>query len=157
VATVFAVTRERRRTLIIGIVAIAAAVAFLLLAVNTDFYAPGAYHIQQTLANADGGRNSFLSSYQLGNVIYFTLRKSYSVVAFAILGFLTAPLWPRVKRVRASGLVVAGFSAVIEIVQKVLGSDEVIASNLFDIACGLAGGLIGAVLWNALVDRKKRA
>jgi hypothetical protein len=90
----------------------------------------------------------------------FLLRKLYSIVAFAIVGALAAPTFPRKARLVACTLLVAIFSTVIEIAQKLTGTNESLASNAFDVACGAAGGLIGAALWNlgeALARRRRRS
>ena len=84
------------------------------------------------------------------------LRKTYSVVAFAIVGFFVAPLVRPQYRIRGDAGAVAGFSGLIEIAQKVAGSSEGYASNAFDIACGALGGALGALAWNALVHRRSR-
>ena len=75
------------------------------------------------------------------------LRKLYSVVAFALLGFIVQLALPRTRRpeLRAA-LIVAAFSAVIEVVQKLDGAHEGLLSNALDVACGALGGWLGAVV-----------
>ena len=79
------------------------------------------------------------------------LRKLYSVVAFALLGFIVHLALPRIRRpeLRAA-LIVAAFSAVIEVVQKLHGAHEGLLSNAIDIACGALGGWLGASLARAV-------
>ena len=77
------------------------------------------------------------------------LRKFYSVVAFALLGFIVHLALPRTRRpeLRAA-LIVAGFSAVIEVVQKLDGAHEGLLSNAIDVACGALGGWLGAAIFS---------
>ncbi|MDB5029022.1 MAG: hypothetical protein JWO66_2711 [Candidatus Eremiobacteraeota bacterium] len=79
------------------------------------------------------------------------LRKFYSVVAFALIGYVVDRALPPTRRpaLRAA-LIVAAFSAVIEIVQKQRHAHEGLLSNAFDIACGAFGG------WLAVAPRTWR-
>jgi hypothetical protein len=79
------------------------------------------------------------------------LRKLYSIVAFALLGFVVHVALPRTRRpeLRAA-LIVAAFSAVIEVVQKLDGAPEGLLSNAIDVACGALGGWLGALAARAL-------
>jgi hypothetical protein len=79
------------------------------------------------------------------------LRKFYSVVAFALLGFLVDKALPRTRRpaLRAA-LIVATFSAFIEVAQKLHYAREGLLSNAFDIACGALGGWLGVVAGRAV-------
>lgn len=78
------------------------------------------------------------------------LRKLYSVVAFAVVGFPIA----RARQLTGSsatassiGWVVAGYSAVIEVLQFFLDPPpEGLLSNAIDVACGFFGGAIAAWL-----------
>jgi hypothetical protein len=109
------------------IVAVAIALVMLALAVNNDVY-------------------NLTSPPTLDN--YVLLRKLYSVVAFAAVGYPVA----RARRAAGAssgplviGLMIAGYSAVIEVLQFALDPPwEGLASSLFDVVCGLGGGLIGA-------------
>lgn len=85
--------------------------------------------------------------------LHVLLRKVYSVVAFSLLGFVVHSALPRTPRpaLRAA-LVVAAFSAVVEVAQKLRGAHEGLASNAFDIACGALGGWLAVTL--ARVTRK---
>jgi hypothetical protein len=85
------------------------------------------------------------------------LRKFYSVVAFAIVGYLEA----RVVRatstsdVLRAGVTVGLYSATIEIAQKIVGSHEGIRWNAADTVMGALGGLIGSsfYLWTCRATR----
>lgn len=76
---------------------------------------------------------------------HVALRKAYSVGAFALVGFLTTNALPRTARpaLRAAVLV-AIYSAAIEVVQAFDGSHEGLTWNAVDIACGALGGALGA-------------
>ena len=146
------VTRSRGVALVAAVLAVAAAIAFLALSVDRHVYAPGARAVQQGAAHA-AGWHGFLAGPTFAESVYFFIRKTYSIVAFAVLGLLLSPLFGRPRRSRSVALVVAGFSAVIEVVQKVSGSDESLASNAFDVGCGFVGGFVGAGVWNAIETR----
>jgi hypothetical protein len=87
---------------------------------------------------------------------YVVLRKCYSVIAFAAVGYPVA----RARRAEGAsatplviGGIIAGYSAVIEILQYFMDPPyEGLLSNAFDVFCGLAGGWIAA-----LVARPRRS
>lgn len=84
------------------------------------------------------------------------LRKAYSVVAFAVVG-LTAEKALGVSRrsVLRATLLIALYSAAIEVVQWIDGSHEGLRWNAFDVLCGAVGGALGALA--AQVRPKRRA
>ena len=142
-----------------ALLAAGAAAVFLAISVDHNVYAPGAYKVHNEIAEHTHVTSAeerlppiarrWLSPFRI-------LRKTYSVVAFAIVGFFIAPLLRRNRRIRTDALIVAGFSTLIEIVQKAAGSVEGLPSNAFDIACGALGGILGAYAWNALMHRRPR-
>jgi glycopeptide antibiotics resistance protein len=132
---------------------LAAAVGALLIFVAIDskqIYSPGAGHVYRFLFV----RYSILRGFETP-VGFMTvdsiLRKLYALAAFALVGLLSAPLF-RTRRRRAAALLVTGFSLAIEILQKIGGSRESIASNVFDILSGTIGGYVGAVVFEALAS-----
>ncbi|MBC5799635.1 MAG: hypothetical protein GIX03_05570 [Candidatus Eremiobacteraeota bacterium] len=139
--------------MVFGMLAAAAAVVFLAISLDPQLYAPGAGTLERHLpeharVHRVERRLPLVARRALEPRNF--LRKLYSVIAFAIVGFFAAPLIPRPARLRWDTALIAGFSLVIEIAQKLTGADETYASNLFDIACGALGGVIGALIWNAL-------
>lgn len=74
------------------------------------------------------------------------LRKGYSIVAFALVGYLAGRAALEWRR-RATGpgltLAVALYSAAIEVGQAIHGSHEGLMSNAFDVFCGAVGGWLG--------------
>ena len=77
---------------------------------------------------------------------HVVLRKTYSVIAFASLGYLVG------RAVREHGgrptplglaAAVAAYSLAIECGQAVVGSREGLAWEAIDVACGALGGLLG--------------
>jgi uncharacterized BrkB/YihY/UPF0761 family membrane protein len=82
--------------------------------------------------------------------LHVLLRKVYSVVAFTLLGVVVHFALPRTRRpaVRAA-LIVAAFSAAIEVAQKLRGAHEGLLSNAFDVACGALGGWLAVTLARA--------
>ena len=85
------------------------------------------------------------------------LRKAYSVVAFALVGFSLARTtqvagrsWNPVQ----VGLSVGLYSALIEVCQRLLaGARESFAQQSVDVAAGLIGGALGAVVAEAFARR----
>ncbi len=77
---------------------------------------------------------------------HVALRKAYSIVAFAVVGFTAdRALRPSGLAVLRAAALVALYSAAIEVVQALRGSNEGLAWNGIDTACGAAGGAIGAI------------
>jgi len=78
------------------------------------------------------------------------LRKSYSVVAFGLIGFLfarTAHAFGRAWGTAQVSVTVGGYSALIELCQRLFsGARESLEQQSFDVAMGLAGGALGALL-----------
>jgi hypothetical protein len=75
------------------------------------------------------------------------LRKLYSILAFTLLGFIVDKALPYTRRpaVRAA-LIVAAFSAAIEVAQKLNHAHEGLRSEAFDIACGAFGGWLAVTI-----------
>jgi hypothetical protein len=85
---------------------------------------------------------------------HVALRKTYSVVAFAVVGLtLDKALGPSRHSVRRATLIVALYSVAIEFVQWIKGSHEGLGWNTFDVLCGALGGALGTL---ALKVRTKR-
>ena len=95
---------------------------------------------------------------------HVALRKSYSIVAFAVVGFPIA--WARVKTgapatTRVVGGIVAAYSALIEVLQyfAALAANELpdsIADDLFDVLCGFIGGAIAVWIARRLVSSSRQ-
>ena len=92
----------------------------------------------------------------VGLDFHVVLRKAYSVIAFGVIGYCAA----RASRAGGSSVVswqialwVAAFSAAIEIAQSFTPPPEGLESNAIDVACGFAGGWLGALF----VRRHRRA
>lgn len=86
------------------------------------------------------------------------LRKAYSVIAFAVVGFFAdKSLRRRGNRTLRAMLAVAAFSTLIELAQYLHGTREGLVSNAFDIACGALGGWLGVVIARVLGDRRADA
>jgi len=142
--------------ILFGLLAAAAAVVFLAIAIDNGVYAPGAHR---------GGRQERILAplVQHAPVRFkhdltprIVVRKIYSVIAFAIVGLLAAPLIAAQRRIGASALLVGGFSLIIEIAQRATVSQESNLFSLFDIGCGAVGGVIGAVGWNVMAQAFRR-
>jgi hypothetical protein len=83
------------------------------------------------------------------------LRKFYSIVAFAVIGFVVDKALPRTRRpaLRAA-IIVAAFSAVIEVAQKLHGAREGLLSEAIDVACGALGGWLAVTIAGAITRRR---
>ena len=89
--------------------------------------------------------------------LHVMLRKTYSVVAFAIVGFtLTGALPPARRGIGWIGLAVACYSGVIELGQAAHGYAETPFSRAFDVLCGFAGGAAGSAALRSLKRRAAR-
>ena len=85
------------------------------------------------------------------------LRKAYSIAAFALVGFTARKaLGASALTASRGALLVAAYSAAIEIAQAVKGSHEGIAWNAVDVLCGAAGGWLGVVA-NRIRRSRRRA
>jgi hypothetical protein len=145
---------QRTLLTICALLAVTAAVVFLAISIDSEIYAPGA---------GSGHLHAGLGVYQkLRPRVQYdlserrVLRKIYSVVAFAIVGLLVAPFTPKEQRIVACTALLAIYSLVIEVAQKlVLHSPEGLLSNAFDIGCGALGGCLGALIfsWLARIAR----
>lgn len=74
------------------------------------------------------------------------LRKAYSIGAFAVIGFLVVrSRLPGLTRPWPVALTVGLYSAAIEVGQYLTGVREGLASNAFDVLCGVIGGALGCI------------
>lgn len=76
------------------------------------------------------------------------LRKTYSIVAFALVGWLFArALTASGKRssILTVAVCIAAYSGLIEVGQQLGTSQESLGWHLFDVACGFIGGVIGSL------------
>ncbi|HTD38836.1 MAG TPA: hypothetical protein VK669_15100 [Candidatus Limnocylindrales bacterium] len=98
------------------------------------------------------GEDAFQGPFALRTI----LRKLYSIVAFALLGFIVNRALPPARRpaLRAA-LIVAIFSGFIEIAQKLNHAPEGLLSNAIDIGCGGLGGWLGVVLDRAAARARR--
>jgi hypothetical protein len=84
------------------------------------------------------------------------LRKFYSIVAFTLLGFIVDKALPRTRgRALRTALIVAAFSACIEVAQKLHHAREGPLSEAFDIACGALGGWLAVTIARNWPRRKR--
>ncbi len=75
---------------------------------------------------------------------HILLRKSYSIVAFALVG--GAFVWASGGSLLTSTLVVALYSAGIELGQHFTYGKEPFSWNVIDVMCGALGGALGAII-----------
>lgn len=72
------------------------------------------------------------------------LRKSYSIVAFTLVG--AAFVWASGVSMLTAALVVAAYSGAIEIAQHYVFPGEPLGWNVIDVICGGIGGVLGALI-----------
>jgi hypothetical protein len=91
------------------------------------------------------------------DAVRIALRKAYSVVAFALAGFVAdRALGPGRRRAVRAAIVVAAFSVLIEVAQKLRHGQEDLAANALDVACGALGGWLGVVVPRAFARLRAR-
>lgn len=131
----------------------AALVGFLWAATNMSVY----NHTSPSgLAERIFGEQAARVPHERWLSLHVVVRKAYSIVAFAIVGLVVDKALPPVhRRALRAALIVAAFSAVIEIGQKLHHAPEGFASNLFDVGCGAFGGWIAIALQRARPARKQ--
>jgi predicted membrane-bound mannosyltransferase len=79
-------------------------------------------------------------------LFHVLLRKTYSIVAFAVLGFIAdKALGPSARAAPRAALLLAAYSAAIEVAQFAHGTREGLSWNVVDVLCGAAGGWLGVV------------
>lgn len=149
-------TQRRLFLTIFGLLATAAAAVFLAISIDSEIYAPGAHDGGKEAAVLGAVARHVPARFQHDLEPRFVLRKIYSVIAFAVVGGLSAPLFARADRIRTCATLVTGFSLAIEIVQRLTVSHESNLSSIFDLGCGALGGAIGGALWN-LASARLRA
>jgi hypothetical protein len=122
--------------------AIVLATVFFLAATSNHFYAATSpQHIGQRIF----GEESAALGDPFGLSLHVMLRKLYSIIAFAVVGFATLRAFSAPRRATVpTMLIVAAYSGAIELGQYVHGIREGLGSNTFDVACGAAGGWLGA-------------
>jgi VanZ family protein len=72
------------------------------------------------------------------------LRKSYSIVAFALVG--GAFVWASGASLRTAATAIALYSGGIEVAQHFTNGREPFSWNVIDVICGAIGGALGAVI-----------
>lgn len=83
------------------------------------------------------------------------VRKFYSLIAFALMGFVVTRALPPARRpLLRAALVVAAFSFCIEVAQTLRHAREGLGVHAFDVACGGIGGWLGAALDRAVTARR---
>jgi hypothetical protein len=72
------------------------------------------------------------------------LRKSYSIVAFALVG--GALVWASGASLRTAAIAIAIYSGAIEVAQHFTYGKEPFSWNVIDVICGAIGGALGALI-----------
>jgi len=123
-----------------GALAIAVAAFFFSLALSAEAYrATSPPHVAAIIFGSQAARLGD----PYGISLHIVLRKLYSIVAFAIVGFTAELALPRSPRpALRMALLIAAYSAAIEAGQFLRGSTEGPWWNAADIFCGAAGGWI---------------
>jgi hypothetical protein len=136
-------------------VAVFCAVVFFMLATGHGVYAPGARKLQQDISALGGYDDPILSGHRVASIVYLGLRKLYGAIAFAILGFLTAPVFPRSKRIVGTAVLLGTLRAAIEVVERVLYHSDSTLESVADTLTGAGAGALGALAFGALVRKRE--
>lgn len=114
-----------------------------LLALNSDIYKSTS---PPNLAEHVFGEAAARSGRPFGISLHIVLRKLYSIGAFALVGWTALQALPRRRRSLARmTLLVAIYSAAIELAQWRGGSTEGWAMNALDVLCGALGGALAVI------------
>jgi hypothetical protein len=116
----------KRRAILWWTLTIIAALAFFLLALSDTVY---------ELTSPPGP-------------LQIVLRKSYSIVAFAIVGYCLTRAFRLSQRSKGTlyiAFAIALYSLIIEVSQFIGGAQEGIFWNAVDVGCGFIGGYLGAI------------
>jgi hypothetical protein len=134
-------------------IAIIVAVGFFLCALRVDFdYATAPPNMVHKLFGADVV--TFAHPHWLS--LHTWVRKAYSIVAFAIVGFTAHRALGPSQRPRARmACLVGGYSLGIEIAQHLMIGAEPLVESAFDVGCGALGGWLAVVIDDAARTRKR--
>jgi hypothetical protein len=135
------------------VLAILVAVTFFIVALSADVYEDTSpAHLATRLFG--GGSERFGRPF--GISLHVVVRKFYSVVAFAIVGWTAQRALPASARPATRMTLLVGlYSAAIEYGQWREVSTEGLGWNAFDVACGALGGYL-AIAVDTLVKRRRR-
>ncbi len=140
---------DRRSALLSALLTFVTATTFIAIAVGGHAYAPGARALQQKLASTDDW-STFLSTYWFGSWVYFAVRKTYGAIAFAILGFLAAPVFAPRNRVARTAILLGCVRIFMEIVERMHNGYDTNLESAFDVATGTLAAAVGAIARNAV-------
>jgi hypothetical protein len=91
---------------------------------------------------------------------HVVVRKLYSLACFVVLGYLFSRVVPRMPPLLSgmrAAVIVAMYSAAVEIGQRLTGSRESLKWNAVDVALGFIGGAIGGALASVRWRRESAA
>ena len=92
----------------------------------------------------------------MGDFVHIYVRKGLSIVAFALVGYALAAFRRRPKSDTAAiALIVGGYSALIEVAQRLHGEHEGLYGNAVDTLCGVIGGALGSWLYSCAFFQTK--
>ncbi len=128
--------------------ALLVAAGFFFLALRTDFdHATSPRSITNFLFGPE--RVHFTHPWWVSPHLW--ARKSYSVVAFTIVGFTANRALPATGRPRLRAAVLVGaYSLGIEIAQHFLVWAEPVVESAFDVGCGILGGWLAIIIDRAI-------
>ena len=87
---------------------------------------------------------------------HVVLRKAYSIAAFALVGLMAdKALGPATRAPLRGAVLVAAYSAAIELAQAARGSHEGIPWNVVDVFCGAVGGWLGVIAGRIRRSRRR--
>jgi hypothetical protein len=145
----------RLSTRVWRIVAPLVAGGFFWLALRPDVdHATSPHGLAHLLFGTGGDAGASFISHPAWLSLHIVVRKVYSIVAFAIVGFCTDKALGPVRRpMLRSALLVAAYSLCIEAGQRLVVGHEPLLERVFDVGCGAVGGVIAIRLEGAFDGR----
>jgi hypothetical protein len=137
------------------IVAPLVAAVFFCLALRPEVdHATSPHGLSHLLFGADGDAGASAISHPAWLSLHIVVRKLYSIIAFAIVGFCAQKaLGPARRPMLRAVLLVAAYSLSIEVGQRLFVGIEPFLEQLFDVGCGALGGAIAIWLEDAFDGR----
>jgi hypothetical protein len=124
--------------------ALVVTVAFFLMATRTDIYNATS---PRGLSRDLFGPQVLQLAHPWWLSLHIWVRKAYSIVAFAAVGFsIQCALRPAVRPALRAAVIVGIYSLGIEIVQRLFVTVEPVMESVLDVGCGALGGWLSISL-----------
>lgn len=132
-------------------IAVIVAITFFWMATRVDVYQATS---PQSLSRLVFGPEVPQFAHPWWLALHVWLRKTYSVIAFAIVGFSAhRALGPTTRPALRAAMLVALYSLGIEVAQHLLIGPEPVTESVLDVVCGAVGGWLAIVADHRLLAR----